>query len=85
MNDEMESKNAKIEDEIKKTEQHVKAEAVRSINKGNQKVKKMLVKVYTKEMKYRFGKWREAIIKKNEKNETVSKVIFDKMKKRLYQ
>ena len=53
MMDEMGSNNQAIEDEIRQTKEKVATAQVRSVNKGKAKFKRMLLKAYKAELKFR--------------------------------
>lgn len=78
------SENAAIEDEIIATTKKVQAAKVSSVRQGNAKFKRMIIKAYKKELKYRVEQWKEALKSRSEKMQKLDKAVVAKVKKRFY-
>lgn len=81
---EIEGENQQMDDEISKSKEVIKQSEVRSIKKGNAKIKKMLLKAYKNELKTRFEQWKVRINKVKKQNGTFNKVMIEKWSQRLY-
>lgn len=84
VNMEMESDKMVMEAELQKTNQAIKAQEVRSQNHGNSKYRKLILKAYLRELKYRFEQWKYGTSTQKKDSALLNKIVLDKMKKRLY-
>jgi len=82
MNEEMSGQNQAVEDEIAQIKEKVATEEVRNKNKGKGRFKKMLLKAYKAELKYRLHQWKARVDTHSNTGGKVEKTIIKKMKNR---